>query len=1255
MNRKYSSNPSAAIVLSKDVDFGTTAGTKDLNIYSEYLLDDAHVHIKRETRESNLDLYDEDTGAADAAQAEISKSLYVIKLSEMIRTVLDQEAHLFTASEIKILHTILRLEYHPQFLISRIALRKRGKWHRFDHLLSRYTQEFVKYMKVPEHDVSRIMADVLSKLCPQPHAEERTSVSVDQRVVIDLTLDSDDDEPTGNPESTVAPIPAGPSDSTLDDVSELLSLVEDSGSATPTELLECLITDELKAVAKKLKIPGKTKSIRTELIKAILRSTSTQTTLPFAVVSKSSAASPQKPKNDWKRYFPFKPREISGKKQNMPLQERRIREMCNEAYGACFRLRDEVFQVLHLVSVVYFRTTEYSESDSIMLSAILANTGKRNYPKYEYKRTTDVFETRTDVLQYMKTSELLNQVDSIQEGVGQPSGEKFDRLEAAQEVIKIWKGQCDRWNSLVTYLKDKSRRQRGLERFEEGYLLTRLAYKAADCFGRLKKFDMELKLLGALLRQTRWRRSKRGRWYDRMALIYHRHMGGGDANLYKARDTLLEGLKDDLVHIGSRPMMLRRLQKLEKQLRISQEEQYVGEGDLRTAVQIQIEGARVFTPPNLAASSKHTGTTPVPASTIETTHAVHSNYPSISSTAVADKQQRPKWMGKSIWVGKEGNVNVETFALEYYATLGFRGFHSEGTIVSTLFGLLFWDILFAPVPGAFETPYQSAPLDLAHDSFFTSREDIIYARLDELTNDPEAARRIIEDVDSREREKETWCVGVRWDLFERDDLLEIVDCLGGRALATICRLLAEEYGNRGGGVPDLFVWNASEKICKFVEVKGPGDNLSETQKVWIDVLLGAGVDVEVCRVYEHGKIPTPRSAKGKKNPKIEPRRRSTSKGQTPKAARRNLEAADEDQASDQETEEEEDELWSSSEDGTGLEDGTTRPKATRPPEHPQNPSKHLPPGITPLQPEEPDPRTRGPAPLPEKSATKRNALDATLDAVGRATKRSKTEAVTKSSPAAKQVPPSPNIPTLMNSAHTTLLRPITSLPAPVLPGEPTISELSHPGSAAKVTESGQAPTQGTIIPETPQPTQTQLLIGCSSLVLDAIPKPSTVVESPELESHAKDRSRSNAKSNPQLNPSPKKGHILTNKQLRDMLMATPTKKSRKGKFPELSPVKHSPPREPTPTRKRKDPSAHTPPPKSISTSPATTTPKTRAPDPNDDSAGTTRTLRKRPSKTSTRTGLAGSPKEWEKKWPDVFPQWVGELGGSSDPDYEPSQ
>lgn len=91
----------------------------------------------------------------------------------------------------------------------------------------------------------------------------------------------------------------------------------------------------------------------------------------------------------------------------------------------------------------------------------------------------------------------------------------------------------------------------------------------------------------------------------------------------------------------------------------------------------------------------------------------------------------------------------------------------------TLFGLLFWDIIFADIPGAFETPYQSAPLDIAEDCFYYAREGLIQARLDEIAQGQ--AHEILEKVDDEHRTRGTWCVGVRWELFQKQDLLEIVD------------------------------------------------------------------------------------------------------------------------------------------------------------------------------------------------------------------------------------------------------------------------------------------------------------------------------------------------------------------------------------------------------------------------------------------------------------------------------------------------
>ena len=94
--------------------------------------------------------------------------------------------------------------------------------------------------------------------------------------------------------------------------------------------------------------------------------------------------------------------------------------------------------------------------------------------------------------------------------------------------------------------------------------------------------------------------------------------------------------------------------------------------------------------------------------------------------------------------------------------------------MTTIFALLFWDIIFADVPGAFETPHQTAPLDLAEDSFYRARRRAIETRLEEIQHMARALE-IVAEHDMNYRERKTWCVGVRWDICEREDLLEIVE------------------------------------------------------------------------------------------------------------------------------------------------------------------------------------------------------------------------------------------------------------------------------------------------------------------------------------------------------------------------------------------------------------------------------------------------------------------------------------------------
>lgn len=80
--------------------------------------------------------------------------------------------------------------------------------------------------------------------------------------------------------------------------------------------------------------------------------------------------------------------------------------------------------------------------------------------------------------------------------------------------------------------------------------------------------------------------------------------------------------------------------------------------------------------------------------------------------------------------------------------------------------------IFAPVPGAFETPFQSAPLDIFEEGFYSARRVLIDQRLLALENGD--ARHLLEQVLNRERSHRTSCIGVDWD-FEPDDLVDIVE------------------------------------------------------------------------------------------------------------------------------------------------------------------------------------------------------------------------------------------------------------------------------------------------------------------------------------------------------------------------------------------------------------------------------------------------------------------------------------------------
>ena len=129
-------------------------------------------------------------------------------------------------------------------------------------------------------------------------------------------------------------------------------------------------------------------------------------------------------------------------------------------------------------------------------------------------------------------------------------------MQAARQVKVIYESVRTQWDELVAEEGHGEARKNGLERFHCGHVLTRIVCKGSYALGILKEFDAELEVLEALLQQRRWRRGRRGRWYERRALIHMTYMEKTRPVYQTAYDGVWQALEDEDTHIGEH-MLLR--------------------------------------------------------------------------------------------------------------------------------------------------------------------------------------------------------------------------------------------------------------------------------------------------------------------------------------------------------------------------------------------------------------------------------------------------------------------------------------------------------------------------------------------------------------------------------------------------------------------------------------------------------------------------------------------------------------------------
>lgn len=173
--------------------------------------------------------------------------------------------------------------------------------------------------------------------------------------------------------------------------------------------------------------------------------------------------------------------------------------------------------------------------------------------------------------------------------------------------------------------------------------------------------------------------------------------------------------------------------------------------------------------------------------------------------------------------------SVELLAAAHLQTQWQSVHYVENKLMNAMFGLVFWQQIFAPVSGAFHNPYQSVPSDMYQPGFSERRRGTLAARLAELQQcDLGAVLR-----EAYDKYAPLQCRWVDWRRIDADLVEAAGHIIPGAHLRAIWERMLFDPGENRRGFPDLVALGASAGDYCFIEVKGPGDALQNSQKRWL--------------------------------------------------------------------------------------------------------------------------------------------------------------------------------------------------------------------------------------------------------------------------------------------------------------------------------------------------------------------------------------------------------------------------------------
>jgi hypothetical protein len=176
----------------------------------------------------------------------------------------------------------------------------------------------------------------------------------------------------------------------------------------------------------------------------------------------------------------------------------------------------------------------------------------------------------------------------------------------------------------------------------------------------------------------------------------------------------------------------------------------------------------------------------------------------------------------------------------------------ENGLVNSLFGLLCWSAIFAPVAGAFFHDFHRGPADLSSSRFCARRSREFAECFAQLESG--CYRTTIRQTYAEKMGIQSPFVA--WNLVSETLLERALACFPPGHLKLWFQWIVRDVQLNRAGFPDLVQFWPEERRYRMIEVKGPGDRLQDNQRRLLEFCTQHQMPVAVCYVRWAGENET---------------------------------------------------------------------------------------------------------------------------------------------------------------------------------------------------------------------------------------------------------------------------------------------------------------------------------------------------------------------------------------------------------------